>query len=226
MYMRKTIFAMLTGLIACFSLPGMAAFQLESTGVVLEEQTGRTAFTIKNTSSEPILLATTVEDLDNTTFSKSVLISPPISRIEAGQSQQVNFVLKQGTTLSHEVMLKASFEGISQAVDSNSTRIPVRQSIGFIIQPKSVAVSRSPWDDVVITREGGELAVKNTGLHVVRLAPQLTLLPSMQTVPLENYYLMSGEIKRVKIAGNITSVRIIPLSRYGFKMDEVTLAVK
>lgn len=62
--------------------------------MVLEESAGRVNFSIKNTSSEPILLATKVVDLDGKNFSKSILVSPLISWIGAGQSQQVNFVLK------------------------------------------------------------------------------------------------------------------------------------
>jgi len=205
--------------------PAQAAFQLESMGIILDESTGRVNFSVKNTSSEPILLATTVGDLDDKTFSKSVLVSPPIARIEAGQSQQVNFVLKQGTALSHEVMLKASFEGIGQARD-NSTRIPIRQSISLIVQPKSVGVSKSPWDDLSLTLSGERLVIKNTGLHVIRLAPQLLLLPSKKIVPLDNYFLMAGEEKSVKVEGKPAEVEITPLSRYGFKQDNVTLQVK
>lgn len=202
-----------------------ASFQLESMGIVLDESTGRVSFSIKNTTAEPILLATKVEDLDGKAFSKMVLISPPISRIDAGQSQQVNFVLKQGAVLPHEVLLKASFEGGGQAVD-NSARIPVRQSIGLIVQPKAVAVSKTPWDDLQLSQVGTTLVVKNNGLHVMRLAPQLTLLPTRQVVLLENYYLMSGEEKKVTVSGKVTSVGITPLGRYGFKQDDVTLAVK
>lgn len=212
-------------LVVGLAQPAQASFQLESMGVVLEESAGRVNFSIKNTSSEPILLATKVVDLDGKNFSKSILVSPPISRIEAGQSQQVNFVLKQGTVLEHEVMLKASFEGIGQAID-NSTRMPIRQSIGMIVQPKSVAVSKTPWDDLQVTYEGDKLVVKNTGLHVIRLAPQLVLLPARKSVPLDNYYLMSGEEKKVKVEGKPTAVEIMPLSRYGFKQDNVTLPVK
>ncbi|CAI1517138.1 TPA: fimbria/pilus chaperone family protein [Serratia fonticola] len=212
-------------LIAVGMPSALASFQLESMGIVLEEITGRTNFSIKNTTSEPILLATKVEDLDGKAFGKLVLVSPPIARIEAGQSQQVNFVLKQGTVLPHEVMLKASFEGVGQAVD-NSARIPVRQSIGLIVQPKAVAVSKTPWEDLQLIQTGTTLMVKNTGLHVVRLSPQLTLLPSKQIAALDNYYLMAGEEKKLTVSGKITSVSITPLSRYGFKQSDVTLPVK
>jgi len=64
--------------------------------------------------------------------------------------------------LSHEVMLKASFEGIGQVID-NSTRMPIRQSIGMIVQPKSVAVSKTPWDDMQVTYEGDIPVGKTSG---------------------------------------------------------------
>ncbi|HGM5574378.1 TPA: fimbria/pilus chaperone family protein [Serratia marcescens] len=212
-------------LLGTLAMQAEASFQLESMGIVLEESSGRVNFTVKNGSSEPILLATRVEDLDGKGFAGAVLVSPPIARIDAGQSQQVNFVLKKGVSLPHEVMLKASFEGVGQAVD-NSARMPVRQSIGLIVQPKAVAVSKTPWDDLRITRAGDELVLKNSGLHVIRLAPQLTLLPAKQTAALDNYYLMAGEERKVKAGGAVTAVEIVPLSRYGFKLNEVTLPVK
>jgi hypothetical protein len=45
-------------------------------------------------------------------------------------------------------------------------------------------------------------------------------------VPLDNYYLMSGEEKKVKIDGKPSSVEILPLSRYGFKQNNVIIGVK
>lgn len=205
--------------------PVQASFQLESTGVVLTESEGRVSFNISNSSSEPILLASKLEDLDKTGMSKNVLISPPITRIDAGQSQQVNFVLKKGVTLTHEVMLRASFEGIVQSVD-NSARMPVRQSIGFIIQPASVAVSKTPWESLDIRMEGTQLVVSNIGKHVVRLAPVLTLKPSGKSLYLTEQYLLVGDVRKFEAGGNVTSVMLTPFSRYGFKINDVTLPVK
>lgn len=202
-----------------------ASFQLESTGVILNESEGRVSFNIKNVSSAPLLLVTKLIDLDGNNLSKQILISPPITRIDAGQSQQVNFVLKKSAPLTHEVLLKASFEGVSQAAD-NSAKMPIRQDIGFIVQPSAVAQTKTPWEELTFSVEGQQLVIANPGKHVVRLAPQVTLLPNNQTVPLGNYYLMAGETKRVTITGTPTSVTIIPLSRYGFKLQDVTLPVR
>lgn len=204
------------------AIPVQASFKLESTGIILNESDGRVSFNIQNTTSEPMLLVTKLIDLDGNALSKEILISPPITRIDGGQSQQVNFVLKKTAPLTHEVLLKASFEGVNQAPD-NSAKMPIRQDIGLIVQPSAVAQTKTPWEDLKFSLEGPQLVIANPGKHVIRLAPQITLIPGNKVIPLEHYYLMAGETKRVAITGTPTAVSIIPLSRYGFKLPEVTL---
>ena len=202
-----------------------ASFKLESTGVILKEKDGRTSFNVENVSAEPILLVTKISDLDNNGVSKNILVSPPVVRIDPGQSQQVNFVLKQGTVLNHEVLLKASFEGVSQASE-NSAKMPIRQDVGLLVIPASVAETKTPWDDLTLKYEGNELVMSNSGKHVIRLAPQFTLKPSNEVVPLGGLYILPTETKRFKVQSKPDSIEISPLSRYGFKQQDVTLSVK
>ncbi|WP_273855325.1 fimbria/pilus chaperone family protein [Serratia liquefaciens] len=224
---KNGLWRLLSLLVVGFSLsmPALASFQLESTGIVLEESKGRVSFNITNSSSEPILLASKLADLDNSSMSKNVLISPPITRIDAGQSQQVNFVLKKGVALPHEVLLRASFEGIVQASES-SARMPVRQNVGLIIQPASVAANKAPWETLEVKLEGSKLLISNTSKHVVRLSQALTLKPSGKVVSLIAPYILVGEKLAFDVGTSVTSVEITPFSRYGFQMDQTTLSVK
>lgn len=208
-----------------FSGAAHANFQLESTGIILPESEKRVSFNIQNVSSAPILLVTKLIDLDDNDFSKRILISPPITRIDAGQSQQVNFVLKEGAKLDHEILLKAAFEGVSQAAE-NTAKMPVRQDIGFLIQPASVPRNRTPWEGLAFEQANNQLVISNPSKNVVRMAPQLTLHPGDKIVPLTNFYILPGQSESVDISGNPTSVTIIPLSRYGFKLPDVTLPIR
>ncbi|HEI6961615.1 TPA: fimbria/pilus periplasmic chaperone [Yersinia enterocolitica] len=211
-------------LLSCWSLASYASFKLESTTVILKENEGRTSFTIENTSANPILLVTKLVDLDGKNLSKQILISPPVTRIDAGQSQQVNFVLKKGTALDSEVLLKASFEGVEQ-VPGNATLMPIRQEIGFLIQPNSVPQIKTPWQELVLSTSGNNLMIKNPSKHVVRLGPQVILVPSNEVVPLGSPYIMPGQTKQFAIKSSPTSVKVTPLSRYGFVQPEVTVPV-
>ncbi|CNH07779.1 putative periplasmic chaperone protein [Yersinia aldovae] len=211
-------------LLSCWTTTSYASFKLESTSVILKESEGRTSFTIDNTSDNPILLVTKVVDLDGKALSKQILISPPVTRIEAGQSQQVNFVLKKGTVLDTEVLLKASFEGVEQ-VQGNATVMPIRQEIGFLIQPNAVPQIKTPWQELVFSVSGNNLIIKNPSKHVVRLGPQVILVPGNEVVALGNPYILPGVSKQFPIKSSPSSVNVTPLSRYGFVQAEVVMPV-
>ena len=223
---RFNIFFVFTLLIllSSWSAVSYASFKLESTTVILQESEARTSFTIDNISSNPILLVTKLTDLDGKSFSKQILISPPVTRINAGQSQQVNFVLKKGSVLNNEVLLKASFEGVEQ-VPGNAAVMPIRQEIGFLIQPSAVPQIRMPWQTLVFSISGNNLVIKNPGKHVVRLGPQIILVPSKEVVALGNPSIMPESSKLFPITSSPTAVKVTPLSRYGFVQTEVTLPV-
>lgn len=203
----------------------MASFKLESASVIYNEGTARKAFNIKNTSAAPMLMVTKIEDLDGNDFSKNILISPPITRIDPEQSQQINFMLKKDVQLDHEVLLKVSFEGVAEKAQ-NSASMPVRQSIGFLLQPASLPVVKKPWEALTLKKQGGQLWVTNPSKHVVRLAPQMKMIPSGEIVSFGKFYIMSGETLKLDIKSQPEAVTLYPLSRYGLKLPEENIALK
>ncbi len=225
---RKTAFALAMGS-AVMAVPAMAStFKLQSNTVILEERDGRTAFEVTNTGKEPILLVSKVEDLvDGNKMSGNVLVTPAVTRIDPGQAQVVNFSLKKGVKLDREYMLRASFEGVTQKAE-RGMRMPIRQQIGFILQPKSVATEPRPWQGLRFAVEGNDVVVSNPGKHVIRMGPNLTVRPSGATGVLPRPYIMPGESLTVRFEnlGEAHAVKIVPLSRYGFAMDADELPLR
>ncbi|EIU7559081.1 MULTISPECIES: fimbria/pilus chaperone family protein [Providencia] len=203
-----------------------ANFQLETMTVILDAAESRKVFNVKNTSKEPILLSTKVTDLEGgEALSKDVMVSPPIVRIEPEQSQQINFVLKNGVNISHEALLKVSFQGVG-ATKVNSAKMPIRQDVAMLIQPANMAVSQTPWDAIDVSQQGDQLVLKNTGKQVVRLAPNFTALPGNESYSVGQFYLRPDESKSITVKGKLSEIKLTPLSRYGFKMsNEATLKV-
>lgn len=207
--------------------PAMAStFQLQSNTIILEERDGRTAFNIKNPGTQPILLVSRVEDLDGNDMAGNVIVTPAVTRIDPGQSQLVNFSLKKGMKLDREYLLRASFEGVSQKAE-RGMRMPIRQQIGFIVQPKTVAADVRPWQDLRFAVDGTTLKVHNSGRHVIRIGPALTLQPSGAVATLPHPYLMAGESidLPVESIGVAQQVEIVPLSRYGFANEKALLPI-
>ncbi|WP_368882803.1 fimbria/pilus chaperone family protein [Proteus mirabilis] len=195
-----------------------ASFQLETMTVILDSEEPRKIFNVKNTGSEPILLSTKVNDLDNQhEIAKNIIITPPITRIEPDQSQNINFILKDGIKFDDEQILKASFQGIGVA-KVNSTKMPIRQDIAMLIIPKGLTIEREPWKNLEVKQVNNQLILKNNGKQVIRMAPAFNALPSNNGYSIGQFYIRPQEEIKVDVKEKLTEIKISPLSRYGFKL--------
>lgn len=195
-----------------------ASFQLETMTVILDSEEPRKIFNVKNTGSEPILLSTKVSDLDNQhEIAKNIIITPPITRIEPDQSQNINFILKDGIKFDDEQILKASFQGIGVA-KVNSTKMPIRQDIAMLIIPKGLTIESEPWKNLEVKQVNNQLILKNNGKQVIRMAPAFNALPSNNGYSIGQFYIRPQEEIKVDVKEKLTEIKISPLSRYGFKL--------
>lgn len=203
-----------------------ASFQLETMTVILDAGEGRKTFSVKNMSQEPILLSTKVEDIPgDTPVARDILVSPPVIRIEPQESQQVNFVLKKGVTVTREQILKASFQGIS-ATKANVAKMPIRQDIAMLVVPAGTVESQTPWDSMQVRQVGNRLILSNPGQQVIRMAPVFVTLPGNKSYSIGQFYLRPGESRTVEVGETVKEVKLSPLSRYGFKSaQDATLPV-
>ncbi|HEK2035391.1 TPA: fimbria/pilus periplasmic chaperone [Proteus mirabilis] len=195
-----------------------ASFQLETMTVILDSEEPRKIFNVKNTGSEPILLSTKVSDLDKQhEIAKNIIITPPITRIEPDQSQNINFILKDGIEFDDEQILKTSFQGIGVA-KVNSTKMPIRQDIAMLIIPKGLTIEREPWKNLEVKQVNNQLILKNNGKQVIRMAPAFSSLPSNNGYSIGQFYIRPQEEIKVDVKEKLTEIKISPLSRYGFKL--------
>lgn len=195
-----------------------ASFQLETMTVILDSEEPRKIFNVKNTGSEPILLSTKVSDLDKQhEIAKNIIITPPITRIEPDQSQNINFILKDGIEFDDEQILKASFQGIGVA-KVNSTKMPIRQDIAMLIIPKGLTIEREPWKNLEVKQVNNQLILKNNGKQVIRMAPAFSSLPSNNGYSIGQFYIRPQEEIKVDVKEKLTEIKISPLNRYGFKL--------
>lgn len=142
--MYNIIINIFAGSLIIISQLSHASFQLETMTVILDAGESRKVFSVRNLGKEPILLATELADINSEIrMSQNVIVSPPITRIEPLQSQQINFILKNGVTIAQEVLLKVAFQSVGEA-KKNTTRMPIRQEVAMLIVPADMNVSQSP----------------------------------------------------------------------------------
>ena len=187
--------------------------------LIVDEATGEGSMTVQNTDTAPVLLYTTIENIAEDQ-EELVVATPPMARLEAGQSQLVRFMLTKKGPLATQRLKRVSFEGIPFARGAdNQVQTTFRQNIPMIIQPRSLEKLKDPWTRLTATVDGDRLRLCNDSAYVVRLAQQARLDSGNIAVPLPKTYLLPGERLELPVrassraAGTVT---IWPATVYGY----------
>lgn len=208
----------------CFSINALAdGMRPETTLVVLYEEEGEATLNVKNTDEGPALLHSVVEDLPED-LEPLLVVTPPITRVEAGDTQLVRFISTLKEPLKTQRLKRISFEGIPQARATGGATIGItlRQNLPLILHPKGLPRHATPWELLKWRHDGGRLTVHNPSAYVVRLAPDVKLLPQNAPGTLPRTYILPGEALTATFEGRLegaTSVEIQPATVYGFAAD-------
>lgn len=208
----------------CLSAVAVAGgMRPESTLVMLYEEDGEATINIINTDDGPALLHSVVENVPED-HEPLVIVTPPVTRVEAGDIQLVRFISTLKTPLKTQRLKRVSFEGIPQARAAGGATIGItlRQNLPLILHPRGLPRHESPWELLKWTRVGEHLSVQNDSAYVVRLAPEVRLLPKTGVATLPRTYILPGETLRATVEGGmagVSTVEIQPATVYGFSVD-------
>lgn len=197
--------------------------QPETTVVILYEENGEATINVKNTDSAPALLHSVIENLPEDP-EPLLIVTPPITRVEAGDTQLVRFISTLKAPLKTQRLKRVSFEGIPQARTSGGATIGItlRQNLPLILHPEGLPRHQAPWELLKWKIKGDRLTVHNDSAYVVRLAPDLQLNPQSQVAILPRSYVLPGEVLTAKTQGPLSgasSVVFQPATVYGFSVD-------
>lgn len=195
----------------------------ETSVVVVHEGEAEAAIKVTNSDPRPALLHVTLQNVPQDTASL-VFVTPPVSRVEAGQSQLVRFILSGQEPLKTQRLKRVIFEGIQQGKASGApgdatVSVGVRQNLPVILHPKGLARDAEPWLQLKWALDEDELIVRNPSPYVVRLAQELRTLPSDTAWQLPRSYLLPGDRLALKVAGRAPAdnqIRLLPATVYGF----------
>jgi P pilus assembly chaperone PapD len=195
----------------------------ETTVVVLYEEQGEATINIKNTDAAPALLHSVVENVPEDQ-EPLLIVTPPITRVEAGDTQLVRFISTLKEPLKTQRLKRVSFEGIPQARAAGGATIGItlRQNLPLILHPQGLPRHDAPWELLKWRREGERLTVHNDSAYVVRLAPEVHLLPQRAVATLPRTYILPGEALVATVEaplGGLIEVEIQPATVYGFSVD-------
>ncbi|RZT36313.1 fimbria/pilus chaperone family protein [Cupriavidus agavae] len=203
----------------------MATGMVPETSVVLvNEADGESTMNVKNSEASPQLLYTSVNHIDEDK-EELVVVTPPVARVEANETQVVRFILRNKTPLKTQRLARAVFEGIpprtARPGDARVT-MTVRQDLPLVIHPKGLPMEREPWKKLRISLTGTELLVENPSPYVVRLSQSVLLQPGGETAELPRPYVLPETTVRVPLKSAPsapTALRLAPATLYGFAVD-------
>ncbi|EFQ60423.1 hypothetical protein PFWH6_5696 [Pseudomonas fluorescens WH6] len=208
----------------CFTCAVVADGMLpETTVVLLYEEQGEATLTIKNTDAVPALLHSVVENVPED-LEPLLVVTPPITRVEAGETQLVRFISTLKAPLKTQRLKRVTFEGIPQARAAGGATIGItlRQNLPLILHPRGLPVHHTPWELLKWRRMGDRLTVHNDSAYVVRLTPQVQLLPQHVQATLPRAYVLPGDTLTVAVQGaltGLTAVEFQPATAYGFSVE-------
>jgi len=196
----------------------------ETSVVIVEQGDGEGSINVKNTEKYPLLLLTTLKNIEEDTETL-LTVTPPAARVEAGKTQRVRFMVTSKAPLKTERLKRVVFEGVPpQEKGKNVVRVNVRQNLPVVIRPAGLARDPEPWKKLTWKREGDQLVVSNPSPYVVRLGQGIQTLPDNIAWKLPNTYILPNQSFTLspdagKKAGNIQKVRISPATMWGFTVD-------
>ncbi|ASG89711.1 fimbria/pilus chaperone family protein [Salmonella enterica] len=209
-----------------FSQAYAAGMVPETTLLVIDESTHSGVMNVKNTDDFPALLYTTIVDLPDDTGVK-LNVTQPVVRVEPNQQQQLRFIMESQQPLTVEHYKRVTFEGIPPKSTSKNIKIGfnMRQDLPVLIRPKNLPVVTDAWKLLQWSGSGQSFKVKNPSAYVVRLAQNVTFLPSNVQGGLKKTYILPGETMDVSVPKSLSgekSVRFYPASRYGIEVPSFT----
>lgn len=224
--LKNSLHKMIIGSAAALLAPFVLAtgMQPESSVIILYEAEGETSTTVKNTEDSAALLVSTIENIPEDTESL-VILTPPVARVEAGDTQLVRFLRQGGEPSKTQRLKRVIFEGITQKLSAAGTAkvgVTVRQNLPLIVHPKGLERNREPWKLLKWDIQDGKLVVVNDSAYVVRMAQELQLKPSGKMAMLPRAYVLPGETLKVELnpqAIHSSSVIIGPATVYGYSVD-------
>lgn len=193
--------------------------------VLVNEEQGEYSMIVKNTDKSAALLYTSLQNIEEDP-ENLLVVTPPVARVEAGESQLVRFILQSRHPLTTQRMMRVYFEGIPQNLGKkkNSLGVTIRQNLPVIISPAGLVIEREPWKYLKVSLCGTILRVDNDSPYIIRLAPTGSFQPSGIVFQLPKPYVLPDTTLSIPVKTvSGSTIRIYPATVYGYAVGKYDL---
>ncbi|AYA13554.1 fimbria/pilus chaperone family protein [Enterobacter roggenkampii] len=223
--MKKILYlALLAVATKCFAT-GMVP---ETSVLLVDAQKGEASMNVKNTDSQPALLYTNIVDLPDSDKSIRLIVSQPVVRVDAGETQRMRFLLQTSKPIKYEELKRVTFEGIPpKEKGKDKVALTIGQDLPVVIHPAGLPEETQPWKFLTWNKKDDGLVINNPSDYVVRITASFKTLPSGKSGVLDKTYILPHtSIKTILPNFSDNKVEFYPASRYGYKGDRFTTDLK
>jgi P pilus assembly chaperone PapD len=225
--LKKIFVIMASFYVAIFDAYSFAAGMVPETSVVLiNVGDGESTINITNTDENAALLYTSLENLpeDDEDF---LIVTPPVTRVEAGEKQQVRFIVQTDRPITTQRLKRVSFEGIPHKDPNAGAQVAmtVRQNLPVLVTPADLPRKLDPWTLLAWSVQGQHIVARNDSRYVVRMNQQINVMPAEITLTMPRTYLLPGQSVNLELPADFrwapeSTVRIYPASTYGYQVKQ------
>ncbi|OIN47679.1 fimbrial chaperone protein [Pseudomonas azotoformans] len=194
----------------------------ETSVVILYEENGEATINVRNTDASAALLHSVIQNIPEDP-EPLLIVTPPIARVEAGETQLVRVISTSKLPLKTQRLKRITFEGIPQAraEGSSTIGITIRQDLPLILHPQGLPRHQEPWKLLEWRLRGNRLTVHNNSAYVIRFGLEVQLLPKRQLGVLPRTYILPGEVLSTLVEGALVdadAIEIQPATVYGYSV--------
>jgi P pilus assembly chaperone PapD len=227
---RRPALQLLTALLALSACAAQATGMVPETSLLLiNEQAKGANLNVRNTDSQPALLYASIVDLADDKGPR-VIVTQPVTRVDAGETQKLRFLLQTDGPLKVEHFKRLMLEGIPPKTSGkNQVTINIRQDLPVLIHPADLPVIQDAWTKLTWSVAGSALTVRNDSPYVVRMADKLQTLPSGTSLSFGKTYILPGQHLTLTAPRSLAAdrqVTLYPVSRYGVPVAPYTTDLK
>lgn len=185
----------------------------------IDDKVREATINVENTEESTALLHSSLQTIPEESENK-LIITPQLVRVEAGKTQQVRVLLKEGVKLTHQTLQRINFTAVpAEDGAKHRVRVTVGQNIPVILSPASLPLNTTPWTGLKAQRGHGTITLENPTPWLVRLTSQVETLPGKQRVTLPKTYILPQETLTLSLPASavdsVRSLRLHPVTRFG-----------
>lgn len=199
--------------------------------LVIDEADREGSIGIKNTQSEPVLLYSKVQRLEDDDLDAALIPSPRVVLVQPGETQVVRLLFRSNKKLDKEHLARITFTGIPPKKDApGRISFIIGQDLPVVIRPKGYTPVDNKWEYLKWQIKGQQLCVANDTKMAIRFVNNVLLLPKKTAIAMPKPYALPGSEHCAALpagyqAGADTKVEFSAVSDYNYMLDGRQLPV-